>query len=318
MSNDSAPKTVKWPFLLGDLLLLAVAGWIATSAAKPLGPWQTVAVVAAVALGAWMFIQPFLRDHEAAADLEELKRLGGVAAQIGKVEDAADRIGRASEHWHGVQATAGQTLESIQAISDQMTHEARNFQQFLQRAGDSEKQMLRMEVDKLRRVEGDWLQVTVRILDHVFALYTGAARSGQPALIEQVGNFQSACVDAARRIGLNPFAAKPGEAFDAKRHRMVDGSTPAEGAPISDTLAPGFTFQGQVLRPAIVALAVRQPEPVAPIADPTDFVEPTEEAPVESVQEPAPEASDRVVASESTEAPAEPGTTKSGEQSLLL
>jgi molecular chaperone GrpE (heat shock protein) len=322
MSNESAPKTVKWPFLLGDLLLLAAAGWIATSAARPLGPWQTVAIVAAVALGAWMFIQPFLRDHEAASDLEELKRLGGVAAQIGKVEDAADRIGRASEHWHGVQATAGQTLESIQAVSDRMATEARSFQQFLQKSGDAEKQMLRMEVEKLHRVESDWLQVTVRILDHVFALYTGAARSGQPALIEQVGNFQSACVDAARRIGLNPFAAKPGEVFDPKRHRMVDGSTPAEGAPISDTLAPGFTFQSQILRPAIVALAVRPPEPVAPIAgDPTDFEEPAEEAKAplpQAAEEPAPDATGAIAASEATEAAAEPGAEKSGGQSLLL
>jgi molecular chaperone GrpE (heat shock protein) len=276
MSNQSAPQTVKWPFLLGDLLLLGTAGWIASTASRPLGPWQTVALVAAVAIGAWLLIQPFLRDHEAASELEELDRLSGAAAQINKVEDAADRIGRASESWHDVQATAGQTLESVKAISEHMAKEAREFHQVLKRTDDAETTMLKLEVEKLRRVEGEWLQVTVRMLDHVFALYTGAQRSGQPALVEQVGNFQAACLDAARRIGLNPFAAKPGDAFDGGRHRMVDGSTPEAGTPVSDTLAPGFTFQGQVLRPAIVAISVGQPEPMPSDEDPVDFEEPTE------------------------------------------
>jgi molecular chaperone GrpE (heat shock protein) len=277
MSNQSAPKTAKWPFLLGDVLLLGTAAWIATVAARPLGPWQTVTIVVAVAVGGWMFIQPFLRDHEAASELEELNRLSGAAAQINKVEDAADRIGRASENWQTIQETAGHTLVSLKAISDHMSKEARDFQQFIQRAGDSEKTMLKLEIEKLRRVEGEWIQVTVRMLDHVFALYTGAQRSGQSALIEQVGNFQSACLDSTRRIGLNPFAAKPGEPFDTARHRMVDGSSPEAGAPIGDTLAPGFTFQGQVIRPAIVALVVGQPETMMSDEDPVDFVEPEEE-----------------------------------------
>ena len=66
-------------------------------------------------------------------------------------------------------------------------------------------------MDKLRKMEGDWLKVAVQILDHVFALFRAAERSGQPALIEQLGQFQNACRDAARRIGLVPFAPGAGE-----------------------------------------------------------------------------------------------------------
>jgi molecular chaperone GrpE (heat shock protein) len=316
MSNQSAPKTAKWPFLLGDVLLLGTAAWVATVAARPLGPWQTVTIVAAVAIGGWMFIQPFLRDHEAASELEELNRLSGAAAQINKVEDAADRIGRASENWQTIQETAGQTLESLKAISDHMSKEARDFQQFIQRAGDSEKTMLKLEIEKLRRVEGEWIQVTVRMLDHVFALFTGAQRSGQAPLIEQVGNFQSACLDATRRIGLNPFAAKPGEPFDMARHRMVDGSSPEAGAPIGDTLAPGFTFQGQVIRQAIVALVVGQPEPMMPDENPSDFVEREEEfmpSPADTDLDDEPVASAPDPGEDS-----DPGKPASGSQSFLL
>ena len=40
-----------------------------------------------------------------------------------------------------------------------MTAEARAFQQFLDKANDTERNHLRLEVEKLRRAEGDWLQV---------------------------------------------------------------------------------------------------------------------------------------------------------------
>ena len=46
--------------------------------------------------------------------------------------------------------------------------------EFLAKANDSEKGFLRLEVDKLKRAEGEWLQTLVRILDHVNALHQGA------------------------------------------------------------------------------------------------------------------------------------------------
>ena len=64
---------------------------------------------------------------------------------------------------------------------------------------DVDLRKVRLEVEKLRRAEGEWLQVLVRVLDHVYALHLGALRSGQPNLIEQLSNFQNACRDAARR-----------------------------------------------------------------------------------------------------------------------
>jgi molecular chaperone GrpE (heat shock protein) len=93
------------------------------------------------------------------------------------------------------------------------------------------------------------------MLDHVFALHQGAIRSGQPALIEQVGNFQNACRDAARRVGLTPFAANEAEPFDAKRHQLIEeGATPAPDAVVADTVAAGYTYQGRLVRPALVRL----------------------------------------------------------------
>jgi len=167
-----------------------------------------------------------------------------------------------------VQGAAEKTANAARDIGERMASEVKAFTEFMQRANDSERATLRLEVEKLRRAEGDWLQVLVRMLDHVFALHQGALRSGQPALIEQVGNFQNACREAARRVGLTPFAANEAEPFDAQRHQLIEESaTPPPDALVADTVAAGYTFQGRLVRPALIRLrensAVAAPPPEA-------------------------------------------------------
>ena len=70
-----------------------------------------------------------------------------------------------------------------------MAAEVREFSEFMQKMNDSEKAALRLEIEKLRRGEGEWLQVLVRILDHVFLLHAAAMRSGQPKLVGQISQF---------------------------------------------------------------------------------------------------------------------------------
>jgi molecular chaperone GrpE (heat shock protein) len=130
----------------------------------------------------------------------------------------------------------------------------REFTEFQQKMNDSERAALRLETEKLRRAEGEWLQVVARILDHIFALHNAAERSGQPELAAQIGQFQNACRDAARRVGLTPFSAAPGEKFDAQKFRVHGVENPPADAVIAETLAPGLTFQGRLVRPALVRL----------------------------------------------------------------
>jgi molecular chaperone GrpE (heat shock protein) len=141
-----------------------------------------------------------------------------------------------------------------------MAGEVREFSEFMQKMNDSEKGALRLEIEKLRRGESEWLQVLVRILDHVFVLHTAAVRSGQPKLVEQISNFQNACRDAARRIGLVPFNAEADEPFNPERHQAVgEEGQPSADAVVAETVGAGFTFQGRLLRPALVRLRQANP-----------------------------------------------------------
>jgi molecular chaperone GrpE (heat shock protein) len=223
--------------------------------------------------GALLGIAPFLLEYDALVKLTEASALTTVVSQLHNLEGIAAQISGATSRWQDAQDQADKTARSAREIADRMTAEAQAFTEFMRQASDNERATLRLEVEKLRRAEGDWLQVLVRTLDHVFALHQGALRSGQPGLIEQLGNFQNACRDAARRVGLTPFAANEAEPFDPQRHRLIDETAkPPADAVVAQTVAVGYTFQGRLIRPVLVSLR-ETPAAVAALA--------TEAAPAE-------------------------------------
>ena len=254
--NDSKHWTVpKWPFLLGDALLLAAAYFLIQQAPHPIGRWEIVTVAACVALGAVLGAMPFILDYRAIVKVIEAGALGSIAEKIQNLEKLAAQINAATNEWTNAQTQAEKTSAGAKEISDKMADEVRQFSEFMQKMNDSEKAALRLEIEKLRRGEGEWLQVLVRILDHVFVLHAAAVRAGQPKLAEQISNFQNACRDAARRIGLVPFSAETDEPFNAERHQPVGAEEkPPAGAVVAETVGAGFTFQGRLLRPALVRL----------------------------------------------------------------
>jgi molecular chaperone GrpE (heat shock protein) len=256
MSNVAVPKISKWPFFLADILLLAVAWFIYLQSRLPMGPWELAAAVASVALAAWCGFLPYVMEYRAAVRLMESQSLQETVEQIGKLEDIGKAIGLATSQWQTVQEHSARSVNAASEIAARITAEAKAFAEFMQKANDAEKGHLRLEVEKLRRAEGEWLQTVTRILDHVHALHGAGVRSGQPQLISQLGMFQDACRDAVRRHGLVAFAPNPGEAFDPARHQLPEGAASAEpGVPVGGTLAAGFTYQGQLLRRAVVVLA---------------------------------------------------------------
>jgi hypothetical protein len=179
-----------------------------------------------------------------------------------------------------------------------MAAEAKAFSDFMQKANDSEKAHLRLEVEKLRRVETEWLHTVIRLLDHIFALQQAAIRSGQRSLIQQLTSFQDACREITRRVGLVPLEATAGEIFDGTRHQLMEGlPQPPEGASVEDTLATGYSFQGQFLRRTLVTLQSMQPgqpesdilSEVSPESTPDDPAQKKSEPTDALVADPAPE-----------------------------
>jgi len=255
MHDQIVPKLPKWPFFLGDAMLLGLAFFFCYQSGLPLSRVEIAACVVCVAIGATLGVLPFLSEYRAVLKIAEAENLGGVVAQIKNMEGVAAQIANATSLWQTAQDAADKTTLSAKQVADGMAAELKSFSEFMGRAGESEKATLRLEVEKARRSEGEWLQLTVRLLDHVYALHAAAVRSGQANVIKQLDAFQNACRDTVRRVGLIPFLATPTEPFDAQRHQLVeDDAQPAPDALVAETLATGYTFQGQLLRPAIVRL----------------------------------------------------------------
>lgn len=242
----------KWPFFLGDAFLLGMAFFIYWESKYPLGRWEITACGVCVILGAAFGIMPYLLEYRALLKRIEASTLESVTEKIQKLETVAAQISSATNHWQSAQDQADKTAALAREISERMAAEVRDFSEFMEKLNQGEKTNLRLEVEKLKRAEGDWLNVLVHTLDHVYALYHAAERSGQASLIGQLTQFQNACRDAARRVGLVPLVASPDEPFDGKRHQLAEGRTPPEGAVVAETLATGYTFQGRFIRPILV------------------------------------------------------------------
>ena len=264
-------KIPKWPFLLGNAVLLLAAAGLIYKAAHPISILEIGISVGCVALGALLGCLPFFLDYRATEKLIEINAVGTVAEQLRDLKKYSAEIAAATGQWALVQETTkgntDTTVAAAKEIAERMTAEIREFNEFQLKLNDTEKGALRLEVEKLRRAEGEWLQVVARILDHIFALHTAAARSGQPELAEQIGSFQNACRDAARRVGLTPLNAAPEEKFDTQRHRAHGVENPPAEAVIAETLAPGMTFQGRLIRPALVRLHDANPPTPEPAKD---------------------------------------------------
>lgn len=272
MKEISEWKIAKWPFIAAFIVLGLVAETLIMKSVGPISVHEIYVAVGCVMLGALLACLPFVLEYRAIKKLIEVNAVTGVAEQLHDLKKYSAQIAAAADQWARVQeVTKGNTDKTVaaaQEISERMAEEIREFNEFQVKLNDTEKGALRLEVEKLRRAEGEWLQVVARILDHVFALHNAAVRSGQQELAENIGNFQNACRDAARRVGLVLSGANPGDKFDPQSHRAHGLETqPADGV-VGELLAPGISFQGRPVRPALVRL--QSPAMPADKASPPD------------------------------------------------
>ena len=242
---------------------------------SPLQIWPLSLCALCVFAGAGLSVSPFLLEYRAAARRAENQQLSTAVEQIQNLEQLAAQINSATTQWQCVQDQASQSVKTAEDLTDRLAQEAKAVGEMVQKANVTERNRLQLEVEKFRRGEAEWLQVVTRLLDHTYALHQAAVRSGQRDLIEQLTMFQNACRDVVRRVGLVPFAALPDEAYDVHIHQLAnDQEEVPAGTVIAQTIATGFTYQGQLLRRAVVVLASQGPPSTSAQPETALFAEP--------------------------------------------
>lgn len=270
MSQPTPPKLNKLPFLLADVAFLALGFFLVYKGSVPFNLVTLLAAVGCVALGFWAGALPFLRDHETLVKFAEADRLADTVKTLRQLETLSHRIESASASWQAAQEHSEKAIGVSRELADKLTTDAKNFAESMQRASDSEKGAMKLEIEKLRRGEGEWLKLMVGLLDHTYALYQAGQQSGQENVIRQLTQYQLACRDVVRRVGLVPFEAASGEPFNPDRHQTREGNESVPpGAVVTATLATGFTFQGRLLRPALVDVSNDGDQPASAASVPS-------------------------------------------------
>lgn len=255
MNDNRVPQPKITPFLVADVLMLLVAGAIVYFSQWPLNFWQAALAAFAVFSGCAFLIIPFILEYKAAVKLEESEKFISTVEKIQKLEEVSKQITSATNYWQAAQAEAVKIVEAAGKIQQEVARQTREFSEFMARATDIEKASLRIEVQKLEQLHNDNVQVIMKLLDQVYALYRAALASGNQRIIEQISLFQMNCRQIAEKIGLIAFDGKSGEKFDSERHINVDRSaTTPKGAVISGPIAPGYTYQTKMIRQALVAV----------------------------------------------------------------
>ena len=121
MRNQTEPALSKWPFYLGDLLLVGVAGLIYSKSNLPFGLGEAGLITVCVAAGAVLAILPFVLEYRVAARLAESASLTEVVAQIQQVETVAQQISGATARWQSVQEVAERVASTSKAIAERMS-----------------------------------------------------------------------------------------------------------------------------------------------------------------------------------------------------
>jgi len=155
---DQTPKLSKWFFLLSDVLLVAVAAFIATHSASPLGTIPILAIVGCVVVGAvvtaWAFIADYTRKQDEALD----DRQRALEALARTVAASAEQISIATGSLHEIAELAQKNLRHAEHLPHKLQEKIAEFQAQLAGANDLEKEELEKELAELRASESERLE----------------------------------------------------------------------------------------------------------------------------------------------------------------
>jgi hypothetical protein len=151
------PNLPKWPFLVGDAVLIGLAFLIGSHARNPFAGTPLILIVASVALGAVLAAVPFVADYARKQDEALDERQRSLEALARTITASAEQISIAAGGLHGIAETAAKSLqlaEQLPARTPEKTGEPKS------RLSEKETR----ELNALRSTESKHLETTA---DHI-------------------------------------------------------------------------------------------------------------------------------------------------------
>ena len=182
MNSTVSPRPPKWPYLLGDALLLALACAIGLATERPLSPVALTAVFGCVAFGSILGALPFLLDflaqqRAAAALLQQKLDLQGL-----KLQQAADTLAATSAQLKAAHEAAARAVHAADNLPYRLQEKVAEFTTQLQERDDEEKAAMAKELEALRDAEGQRLATLVHSIQTATKEFSAIEQAARTAL----------------------------------------------------------------------------------------------------------------------------------------
>ena len=275
---EEAPKLPKFPFIAGDLVLIATAFFIASRSASPITPVPLLAITICVVLGAALAVIPFLADYARRQDAELTERQNQIAALARTTADSAEQLGIVAAGLNGIAESSKHHLDSLGQLPAKLQERIETLARQIDGAATSTHTTVKADVAQLEAA-AEKLSRSLAHLDTAAktkADKLGALENDLAATLARATAQLDAFVATAtaRLAELPPPPPVPPAAPRKTRHAsVIEAAGPAVVAP-----APGETT-GPATTPAPA------PEPV--VEQPAPVVEPPASEPVAAAEEPA-------------------------------
>ena len=207
-------------------------------------------------IGGAVALFPFWRAYRNELKFAELEAVEETVRRIEGLSTVADRVERAESSWLEAKNSSETIAKNLNETTTALYEESKAIREFAHQQNDQQKANLRLEVQKLKQWETEWVQAGTIALDHTAALHAAILQLEDAQATRKLNKFQNSIHEIMRRVGLVGFAPRPGAPFDPDANRAHNQSeTPAEGSRILDVVAMGIRYQGRLVRPAIVNVA---------------------------------------------------------------
>ena len=199
MNLPSSPRPPKWPYLLGDALLLALACSVGLSAESPFSPLVLSVIFGCVALGCVLAALPYLFDFFAEQRATVLEFQRKLEAQSARLAHDIETLAAAGTQLKAAQEAAAKAVHTADALPYKLQEKIAEFTAQLQQHDDEEKAAMTKELEALRDTEGQRLTAlvgTIQTATKEFAALEKEARAATEAARHEVAEAAPALAAA--------------------------------------------------------------------------------------------------------------------------
>jgi len=211
VDDDTQTTLSKWPFILGDILLVSTALAIAILGNWKLTDWQVASCVIAVALGAALFVLPYIVEFRIRIQEEQNDRDAQLRALERHILTAEQTIDGIDNRIRTLESSAASPKEHNAALAD----------------------LIDQKLAQLERHHAEQNQVITMLKDQLMSIPKSTPPAFDPCLLTPLKER----LDALEKLQTEP-AKEPPQQADTSSHPVKTGSSSDNSKKVTENKAP--------------------------------------------------------------------------------